>query len=98
MYCHVKFVFRNINWSAPEVFSSPLTVNWRADIWSLAMVIAEILTGEVPFDTAVCRAMPLEQFLEALRQDMRPQLPNKIQNAHPWLAELVSSNLSSILL
>jgi serine/threonine protein kinase len=71
------------------VFTSPQDVNWRADIWSLAMVIAEILTGEVPFDSPLCRSMALDQFLAALQENMRPQLPPKLETSHIWLKELV---------
>ena len=87
-------VHRNINWSAPEVFTSPQDVNWRADIWSLAMVITEILTGEVPFDSPMCRSMVLEQFLLALQENMRPQLPSKLETSHSWLKDLVQYFMS----
>lgn len=53
------------------------------------MVITEILSGEVPFDSPVCRAMVMEQFVDALRHGMRPGIPQKILSAHPWLMELV---------
>lgn len=64
-------------------------IDWRADIWSLAMVITEILSGEVPFDTPVCRSMLMDHFIEALKRDMRPAIPAKIEAAHPWLVEMV---------
>lgn len=64
-------------------------INWRADIWSLAMVITEILTGEVPFDSPACRAMVMDNFVDALLSGMRPAIPQKIETAHPWLLKMV---------
>jgi serine/threonine protein kinase len=75
--------------------STSVEVNWRADIWSLAMVMAEILSGEVPFDTSVCRSMGMEQFIDAMKLDMRPAIPSKIESAHPWLIEMVSTSTST---
>ena len=71
--------------------SNTVEINWRADIWSLAMVITEILSGEVPFDTNACRSMVMDQFIDALKQDMRPAIPPKVESAHPWLIDMVST-------
>ncbi len=88
---YLILIHRNINWSAPEVLSStPSEINWRADIWSLAMVITEILSGEVPFDSPICRSMPLDQFLTSLAEDMRPQIPSKVETVHPWIKDMVN--------
>ena len=68
---------RNINWSPPEVLSLvQQPVRESSDVWSLAMVLAEVLGGEVPFDTLEYRQMKLESFLEALRKGRRPSLPH----------------------
>lgn len=77
--------------------TSTYAIDWRADIWSLAMVITEIMSGEVPFDTTVCRSMLLENFLEALQQDMRPGIPPKIATAHPWLMDMVCLSYCSTI-
>jgi serine/threonine protein kinase len=83
---------RNINWSSPEILSdTPSTqIGPAADIWSLAMVIAEICNGEVPYDTQECRQMSLDAFIAYLREGNRPQLCKEFAQC-TWLQELVSA-------
>ncbi len=79
----------NINWSAPEVLSEQVIITYKADIWSLAMVIVEILTGEVPFDTAEWRALRMDEFLGRLESGNRPYIPASISDQFPWLTALI---------
>jgi serine/threonine protein kinase len=81
---------RNINWSSPEIMLDFPTsqIHASADIWSLAMVIAEICNGEVPYDTQECRQMTLEAFVAHLRAGNRPILAKEFLN-YPWLTEMV---------
>jgi serine/threonine protein kinase len=46
-----------------------------SDVWSLAVVAAEILSGEIPFDTQQYRQLTVESFVDALANDIRPSLP-----------------------
>ena len=85
----------NINWSSPEIliggFDSLSSVHRTAvDIWSLAMVLTEIFTGEVPFDNPECRSISsnIDQFVEYLRTGARPKLP-KAYLDHRWLHDMV---------
>jgi len=87
---NVREMPRNINWSAPEVLDESKGIDQSADIWSLALVIAEILTGEVPFDTPACRSMALQDFREELRKGLRPVIPQFIIEHSPWLQDLVT--------
>ena len=80
----------NINWSAPEVLSEETIITSAADIWSLAMVITEILTGEVPFDTPEWRSLRMDTFLERLQQGQRPHLLASITEQFPWLTALIA--------
>ena len=59
---------QNINWTAPEVldFAYDGFVNFKADVWSLTMVIAELMSGEVPFDTETLRRLEVQLFLEKI--------------------------------
>lgn len=72
-----------------------IVVNERADVWSLAMVMYEIVSGEVPFDTDECRAMSFDQFLSRVKNGLRPQIPAEYHK-YPWLLELVRSDAFSI--
>ena len=85
----------NINWSSPEIliggFDSLSTAHRTAvDIWSLAMVLTEIFTGEVPFDNPECRSISsnIDQFIEYLRGGARPKLPKDYLD-HRWLHDMV---------
>ena len=55
-------------------------------MWSLAVVAAEILSGEIPFDTQYCRELTIEAFVDALGNDLRPNLPAKTED---WITETV---------
>lgn len=55
------------------------------------MVIAEVLTSEVPFDAVECRTLGFDQFIEALRNNMRPQLPERILVEFPWIVQMLES-------
>lgn len=48
----IKLLPVNINWAAPELLREDYhgIINNKSDIWSLTMVVAEIFSGEVPFD------------------------------------------------
>ena len=53
------------------------------------MVIVEILTGEVPFDTAEWRALRMDEFLGRLESGNRPYIPASISDQFPWLTALI---------
>ena len=61
-----------------------------ADVWSLTMVIAEILTGEVPFDSPGCRQLTLNEFLDKLEGGLRVTLPVEAETKHQWLVHLLN--------
>jgi Protein tyrosine and serine/threonine kinase len=82
--------FRNINWSSPEVLNGKSTINQSADVWSLAFVITEIFTGDVPFDTEECRLMSLDLFKDMLEKGLRPAIPENLVSKNPWIREMVS--------
>jgi serine/threonine protein kinase len=80
---------RNINWSSPETLTrDTANINEAADVWSLGMVIFEVLSGEVPFDNDEYRSMGLAKFLESLRENCRPTLPRDLQHL-TWLQNMV---------
>ena len=73
-------------------YRAPAVLSPAADVWSLSMVIWEILSGEVPFDSAEFRAMDLDAFVARLKAGLRPQLPREFA-PYGWLKDLVSKAL-----
>ena len=90
-YPNAKDMPSNINWSSPEVLHESAVVDQSADIWSLALVIAEILTGDVPFDSPDLRMMDLKAFREKLRLGLRPPIPGFVSERESlsWLHDLL---------
>lgn len=81
----------NINWSSPEtlkISQEQVTVTQSADIWSIGMVLYEILSGIVPFDEEEYRNMTIERFLEELREGARPRLPKEFAHI-TWIKKMV---------
>ncbi|KAK3043839.1 hypothetical protein RJ639_000538 [Escallonia herrerae] len=67
-------------WMAPEVINHQL-YDQKADVFSFAIVLWELVTAKVPYDTMT----PLQAAL-GVRQGLRPDLPN---NTHPKLLDLM---------
>ncbi|KAJ8541524.1 hypothetical protein K7X08_002340 [Anisodus acutangulus] len=67
-------------WMAPEVINHQ-PYDQKADVFSFAIVLWELLTAKVPYDTMT----PLQAAL-GVRQGLRPELP---ENAHPRMLDLM---------
>ncbi|KAJ4965149.1 hypothetical protein NE237_016998 [Protea cynaroides] len=67
-------------WMAPEVINHQ-SYDQKADVFSFAIVLWELRTGKVPYDTMT----PLLAAL-GVRQGLRPEIPD---NTHPRLLELM---------
>ncbi len=88
MFANNISICRNINWTAPEILINDSNqINELSDVWSLTMVIAEILTGEIPFDTAATRAMTVEKFVASIADGARPAFPTSTPE---WMRTIVS--------
>jgi len=70
------------NWSAPEILAGaygPL-YSPSSDVYSLAMVISEIVSGEVPFDDEETKKLELDEFIEYVYNEQnRPSLGGRCQ-------------------
>jgi len=92
-------ITRNINWSSPEIlnsFQSHTVVDQSADVWSLMMVISEIFSGEIPFDSDLYRQMRIEALNSAIQEGHRPKIPSRFLDI-TWLNKLVSTIYCYIL-
>jgi len=80
----------SVNWSAPELLCGIESVNTAADVWGLALVCIEILTGSVPFDTPEYRTIQLKAFAQKLKEGLRPEIPSEIKESqYKWLSDLI---------
>lgn len=73
----------SVYYMSPEQFLAPKTVDARSDVWSLGVVLYELLTGHVPFDRD-----PLPAIAHAITHDapaaprgLRPELPPHLEAA-----------------
>lgn len=71
----------NLGYKAPEVFDGRISTI-SSDIYSLAVVAYEMLTGIMPFDGNTPRAMMRAQYsgLEMPPTKIRPELPSEVDN------------------
>ena len=61
-------------------------VSELSDVWFLGLVVTEIISGDIPFDTPACRNMTIDEFVQALENNLRPPLP---ASAEDWLSTVV---------
>jgi serine/threonine-protein kinase len=69
------------HYMAPEQISSPENVDGRSDVWSLGVVLFELLTSETPFHGDTVEAMCVQVLYhepDRLR-DLRPDLPASVE-------------------
>ena len=61
----------------------------KSDVWSLSLVLSEILTGRIPFDTPAHRRMTMPDFVATVRAGERPAFPGWVVEQVPWLVLVV---------
>ena len=55
------------------------------------MVLAEIFSGEVPFDSEHHRKLHITLFLEQIQDGLRPEIPDSIKQDFPWINEILNA-------
>ena len=72
--------FGTIYYMAPEQIESAKLVDERADIYSLGVILFELLTGKLPFEGTSIREVVSKILTEepALLGDLRPELPSEL--------------------
>ncbi|GMI02039.1 hypothetical protein TrLO_g10437 [Triparma laevis f. longispina] len=71
---------KNRSWSPPEILSGNYTsYHVSSDIYSLGMVLSEIILGEVPFDTQKLRRLSHNEFYKHVyKSENRPNLSKAV--------------------
>jgi Protein kinase domain len=92
------------SYTSPEQLQAPSDVDGRADIWSLGVVLFELLTGEVPFDGSsmveVCASVLRDAVprLTKLRSDIPVELEAIVLRCLEKDREQRFANVSELLL
>ena len=85
-------IYGTPGYTAPEVINAPLSVNHRADIFSIGVLIHELITGRLPADDPrpASRIVGCDpRFDEIIRRATDPSPELRYPNAHLLLGEIL---------
>ena len=89
LYTEPGTVMGTLNYMSPEQALGLKTVDYRTDIWSLGVVLYEMITGSVPFPEK-----DLYDQITAIRERVHPPLSSFIKTLPERLEEIVSKALA----
>ena len=72
-------------WMAPEVLLAKEYDPEKADVWSVGMLVFEVLAGKIPYSTPGIQATTEAQLCQMIQQNKRPPL----DGIHPPVAAML---------
>jgi serine/threonine protein kinase len=91
MFTQYGQILGTIDYMSPEQASfNQIDVDTRSDIYSLGVLLYELLTGETPFDKKRLRSAPFDELLQIIRQE-EPPLPSRRLSSHTSLPTIATN-------